>query len=162
MNPPDDSILTPQIEALIEYTFANKRLAVEAMQMAGPQHVALINGNIRIIGNNKRLAVLGDAVLAKVLCAAWFKARDTRDKPLEVADWARVRRDILSNEGLARQGFALGLDVCVITNGGNERVSPNMMATAVEALFGAIYEDGGDDAAQSVMISLGLLQHDLL
>jgi dsRNA-specific ribonuclease len=34
-----------------------------------------------------------------------------------------------------------------------------MMATAVEALLGAVYEDGGEAAVSGVMDHMGLAQH---
>lgn len=64
-----------KVEHLTGYNFTDKLLAAEAVQMAAPQ-VAVIHGSIRDLQNNKRLSVLGDAVLTKVLCGLWFSARD--------------------------------------------------------------------------------------
>jgi ribonuclease-3 len=69
-----------QIECLVGYTFTNKRLAAEAVQMAAPKIAIIDNDGFTGLDNNRRLAVLGDAVLAKILCAAWFKARDPQGK----------------------------------------------------------------------------------
>lgn len=68
-----------QIERLTDYTFADKLLAAEAAQMAAPQ-VAVIYGSFRGLPNNKRLSVLGDAVLTKALCGLWFNVRGRRGK----------------------------------------------------------------------------------
>jgi ribonuclease-3 len=67
-----------KVEGLLDYTFTEKRIAVEAVQMAAPQIACIYNGAFDGLNNNKRLSVLGDAVLAKVLCGAWFEARDPR------------------------------------------------------------------------------------
>jgi len=39
---------------------------------------------------------------------------------------------------------------------------PNLVATALEAVIGAVYQDGGDAAVQRVMQSLGFFDHELL
>jgi ribonuclease-3 len=67
-----------KVEGLLDYTFSEKRIAVEAVQMAAPQIACIYNGAFDALNNNKRLSVLGDAVLAKVLCGAWFEARNPR------------------------------------------------------------------------------------
>jgi ribonuclease-3 len=67
------------VEEMTRHVFANKLLCAEAVQMASPQTVVIYN-SILGVNNNKRLSILGDAVLAKVLCAAWFKARDSSGK----------------------------------------------------------------------------------
>ncbi|KAF2844648.1 ribonuclease III [Plenodomus tracheiphilus IPT5] len=158
MSNPDIFSRAPQIEAIVGYTFSNKTHAVEAVQMAAPQIATVVSGSISRVDNNRRLAVLGNAVLAKVLCAAWFGAHT----PLQLTDWDRLRNELLSNDTLAARGFNLGLDTCVITNAGNSGVSSKMMSTTVEAVIGAIYEDGGDDAVHLVLTNMGFFQHALL
>jgi ribonuclease-3 len=68
-----------------DYTFANKLLCAEAAQMASPMVDVIFNGGFRGVDNNKRLAILGDAVLQKVLCAAWFKTHDTHGRKLHLS-----------------------------------------------------------------------------
>tara|TARA_R110002003_G_scaffold1868_10_gene23648 strand:+ start:4761 stop:5018 length:258 start_codon:yes stop_codon:yes gene_type:complete len=67
------------VEEMTRDVFANKLLCAEAVQMASPQTVVIYN-SILGLNNNKRLSILGDAVLAKVLCASWFKVRDSSGK----------------------------------------------------------------------------------
>lgn len=71
-----------QIEAVLEhcYIFVDKSIAVEAVQMAAPQISAINGGFFICVNNNKRLAVLGDALLAKILCAAWIEGHDGHGK----------------------------------------------------------------------------------
>jgi len=69
-----------EVEESIGYTFSDRRIAVEAVQMAAPQIALIHNGAFLGLNNNKRLSVLGDAVLAKVLCGAWFDARNPNGK----------------------------------------------------------------------------------
>lgn len=68
-------IKAAQIELLIRYTFTDKLLAAEAVQMAAPRVTAAYRSLVGL-PNNKRLSVLGDAVLNKVLCSLWYNARD--------------------------------------------------------------------------------------
>jgi hypothetical protein len=68
-------ITAAQIELLTNHTFTDKLLAAEAVQMAAPNVAAISQSLFRELPNNKRLSVLGDAVLTKVLCGLWFNAR---------------------------------------------------------------------------------------
>jgi ribonuclease-3 len=166
-----------QVEQLTGYVFTNKLLAAEAVQMAAPQ-IAVIYGSFRGLPNNKRLSVLGDAVLAKTLCDLWFTARDRwgRYKPaislltteftksgnlLNTSDWNTLRNDMLSNDNLAQRGYSLGVGSCVFCNEGTT-VSAKMVAGTLQAIVGAVHQDGGDDAVLRVIEHLGFTQHPLL
>ncbi|KAI4713529.1 hypothetical protein J4E89_000975 [Alternaria sp. Ai002NY15] len=151
-----------EVEESIGYTFSDRRIAVEAVQMAAPQIALIHNGAFLGLNNNKRLSVLGDAVLAKVLCGAWFDARNPNGQVLSQAQWTQMRNDALSNDALARRAYQVGLDECVITADSKPVVSPKMAATTFEAVIGAVYQDGGDAAVQRVMQSLGFFDHELL
>lgn len=71
-----------KVEAILGYTFINKLLCAEAVQMAGPRATVNVEdgdsfaSKFRQVDNNKRLAVLGDAVLAKLLCEEWYQTTD--------------------------------------------------------------------------------------
>jgi ribonuclease-3 len=78
---------------------------------------------------------------------------------------SELQRDLVSNEPLATCGFSHDLDGCVITNAGHVgRISERMMATAVEAIVGAVFKDSGFDpeAVRTVMARLGFFKHQLL
>jgi ribonuclease-3 len=81
---------------------------------------------------------------------------------LSNAQWTSMRNELLSNDALARRAYKAGIDECVITADSNPAVSPRMVATALEAVIGAVYQDGGNDAVQRVMQSLGFFDHPLL
>lgn len=66
-----------KIELLTGYSFTDKLLAAEAVQMAAPT-VAVMYPTFRGLSNNKRLSILGDAILAKTLCGLWYSARNAR------------------------------------------------------------------------------------
>lgn len=65
-------------EAIIGHAFNQKDLLWEALQVAG-------SGQSRIGGRdttngNQRLALLGDVVMGKVLCDAWFDSGSRRGR----------------------------------------------------------------------------------
>lgn len=87
------------------------------------------------------------------------------DCPLRKGDMSALQRDLASEKGLAGRGFRHGLDECIIKNPGHSgRISDRMMATAVEAIIGAVYKDSGLDfgAVRAVMDKLGFFDHPLL
>lgn len=76
--------------------------------------------------------------------------------------WTTLRHELLGNENFGLVGMSHGLDACIISNGGTVRVTAGMVATALEAILGAVERDGGYDAFVGVMAHLGLTRHALL
>ncbi|KAF1916448.1 ribonuclease III domain-containing protein [Ampelomyces quisqualis] len=148
------------LEAMTGHKFTNKLICAEATQMAGPQVQIVYEGKFHSVPNNKRLAILGNAVLAKVLCTAWFES--TPGHIQSATQWNTLRNSQLSNEGLAQRGYDLGVADCIIMAGGTVTKTPKMVATTLEAIIGAVLWDGGDDAAAKVIKHLGFLTHELL
>ncbi|KAF2713010.1 ribonuclease III, partial [Pleomassaria siparia CBS 279.74] len=149
-----DSKVT-QAETILGYIFTHKLLCAEAIQMSAPREYVLMAGETRFVENNKRLAVLGDTALANALCKLWYQKRDVL-----AAAWTELRNDILGNAGLSQRGDDLGIGSLVISSHGyNGPASAKMVATTFEALVGAVYLDGGDDAVMHVVEHLGLNQH---
>jgi dsRNA-specific ribonuclease len=79
--------------------------------------------------------------------------------------WDNLRQQKLSNENLARMGFLIGVDECIIRNGGLSAASPRMVYKTVEAIFGAVFADAdaipgvdGQDALRAVFVHLGIDQ----
>ncbi|KAH9882272.1 hypothetical protein J1614_001444 [Plenodomus biglobosus] len=138
-----------EAERIFNYVWTDKAFCAEAAQMAAPQAALDFNGGCSIIQSNKRLAVLGNSVLSLVLSS----------RQLPVA-WDAARQQILSNIGLDQRGRPLGIGDIIITEAGHYGpVSTKMIATTFEAMFGAIYQDGGEAAVIAAVEHLGFHNH---
>ena len=101
--------------------------------------------------HNERLEFLGDAVLNCVVAKLVFDEFPDADE----GDLSRFRASLVSGESLAviaaeiDLGNQLRLGSGELKSGGFRRKS--ILADALEALFGAVYLDGGFDAAARVI-----------
>ena len=133
-----------EIEAALGYRFANRALLVEALTHA----IALGTGAVLSL---ERLEFLGDRVLA--LCLAVMLMERFPDE----APGALARRHaaLASRQTLVRVGREIGLSRHIRTQPdlGRRRgaLPPSMIEDACEALIGAVYRDGGHDAAREVI-----------
>lgn len=105
------------------------------------------------IPHNQRLEFLGDAVLGLVLTEKLYEQfPDFDEGPLTKARAKLVNRKTLAERA---RGLKLGEHLIVSrgeeTSGGRARVSA--LADAYEALLGAIFLDGGFDAARQFILS---------
>lgn len=98
-------------------------------------------------GHNERLEFLGDAVLNMAVSGLLYERHAGSDE----GDLTRVRAHLVREDSLHRVGLELGLpEVMRLSEGelrGGGALRPSILADAVEALIGAIYLDGGCDAA---------------
>ncbi len=103
------------------------------------------------VPHNERLEFVGDAVLNCVVALTLFE----RFPALPEGDLSRVRAGLVNKDTLAR--VADRMDVAAqlrlgegeLQSGGAQR--PSMLADALEAVFGAVFLDGGFAAARSVI-----------
>jgi ribonuclease-3 len=135
-------------ETIVRYQFNDKLACAKALSAYPSAH--FVQGAVHMLQRNDRMAVYGDVVAESYLCRRWL------DSGLSKAQWTTIVQDVLRNENLAAVGFAHGLDHCVVLHPGTAVVSPNTMATTVEAILGAAHVDGGDAALGHMMERLGL------
>jgi len=102
--------------------------------------------------HNQRLEYLGDAVLQLALSREIYDRYPNHDEgPL-----TKIRSQLVNQSSLAEQGRLLGLGEHLVLsrgeqiNGGRER--PSILADAYEALLGAIFLDGGFEAARAFIL----------
>lgn len=134
------------LEEKIGYRFRSPDLLEEALR-----HASLTEGKTR--KSYQRLEYLGDAVLN--LCIA---EETYRTFPYaEEGTLSKTRSAMINNRNLVRVGEKIGIpdilrvDSSVAGKGGG--VTPKMVADAVEAITGAIFLDGGYDAAKRFVIT---------
>jgi ribonuclease-3 len=104
--------------------------------------------------HNERLEFLGDGVLNCIVAAELY----LRHTALREGELSRQRASLVREQRLHEiaAGFALGdhlrLGEGELKSGGFRR--PSILADALEALIGAVYLDGGFDAAREVVVRL--------
>jgi len=112
--------------------------------------------------HNERLEFLGDAVLNCVVAMLVFREFASANE----GDLSRFRASLVSGEALAviaaeiDLGHQVRLGSGELKSGGFRRKS--ILADTLEALFGAIYLDGGFDAAAAVIERLFISRLDRL
>lgn len=135
------------LESRIQYVFRQPALLEEALS-----HPSLRYEKRKNLPDNQRLEFLGDSVLQLVLSAALYQRLPKADEGL----LTKLRTRIVSERPLARLARQLQLVDYIkmgrgeAANKGRERES--IQADALEALIGAIYIDGGLEAARAFVM----------
>jgi ribonuclease-3 len=101
--------------------------------------------------HNERLEFLGDAVLSLGVSSLLYARHGGSDE----GDLTRVRAHLVREDSLHRTALALGVpEVLRMSEGelrGGGALRPSLLADAVEAVIGAVFLDGGYDAAQGLV-----------
>ncbi len=132
----------------LKYTFENPEYLTAALTHRSASAAA--NGEDAGPGeaDNQRLEFLGDAVLDLVISDVLYH----HDPRLREGDMSRIRAGLVCEARLAEVARRLDLGQALILGpgeahaGGRDKTS--VLADAVEALLGAVYLDGGLDAAK--------------
>jgi ribonuclease-3 len=101
--------------------------------------------------HNERLEFLGDAVLSTAVSALLYERHGESDE----GDLTRVRAHLVREDSLHRVAVLLGLPEALrlsegeMRGGGAQR--PSILADALEAVIGAVFLDGGFEAAQTLV-----------
>lgn len=138
-----------RLRAALNYAFRQPGLLEEALthRSAAPRH-------------NERLEFLGDALLNLVIAEYLFQCYPQASE----GELSRLRATLVKGEALAElaRGLKLGEELRLgqgeLRSGGPQRES--ILADALEAIFGAVYLDGGLDACRALI--LRLYQDDLV
>lgn len=101
--------------------------------------------------HNERLEFLGDAVLNLAVSGLLYERFAASDE----GDLTRVRAHLVREDSLHKLALQLGLpEVLRLSDGelrGGGAQRPSILADAVEAIIGAVYLDGGFEAAHGVV-----------
>jgi len=98
-------------------------------------------------GDYQRLEFLGDGVLGCVVAGELY----TRFPHLDEGKLSQLRAMLVREGSLAEAAGALGIGERLLL--GAVRPQPSMLADALEALFGAVFLDGGYEAARGVVLA---------
>lgn len=131
------------MEAILGHRFARPELLAEALT----HRSAALSGRIQA-RSNERLEFLGDRVLG-LLIAEWLAERhpDENEGGLGRRLAALVSQPVLA-EIAADLGLAAALSVAPSESRAGVRKLATVLADAMEAVIGALYLDGGLDAAR--------------
>ena len=133
----------PSIERAIGYVFSSRSI----------QDQALTHRSFGAV-HNERLEFLGDSVLNCVIAQALYE----RFSEVRAGDLSRLRANLVRQETLAEVAQRLGLGEKLrlgegeLKSGGFRR--PSILADALEALFGAVFVDGGFEQARKTILML--------
>ena len=135
------------LEGRLGYKFRNGLLLAEALT-----HPSLSLERRDFPFDNQRLEFLGDAVLQLVITEQLYRLfPDFSEGRL-----TKLRTRIVSRPALKQLALNIGLGECLMmgrgeeSSGGRERAST--LADAFESIVGAIYLDGGFDAARNFLM----------
>ena len=135
------------IQVRLGWTFRDPQLLKLALS-----HPSVVHGQADNLQHNQRLEFLGDAVLSLVLTKELYE----RFPSVGEGPLTKARAQMVNRRALAEQARRLGLGECLImshgeeTSGGRHRQSA--LADAFEALVGAIFLDGGVEAARDFLL----------
>ena len=106
------------------------------------------------VESNERLEFLGDAVLGLVVTDHIFLTYPG----LPEGELAKVRASVVNSAALAEVAAELDVGRALLLGKGEDssggREKPSILADAMEALIGAVYLDGGWDAAARLVMGL--------
>ncbi len=139
--------LKPDIQETLGYHFRDAQLLARALT-----HSSWAGERKKKAADNERLECLGDSVLQLVLTEHLYR------KGLSEVQISRIRAGRVRGTELARAAAELSLGDYIKLGKGEEetggRKKTSILAGALEAVIGAVYLDGGYDAAWQFIIGL--------
>lgn len=138
------------LQMRLGYGFADETLLTAALT-----HKSFANeSGDASVAHNERLEFLGDAVLDLVVSQYLFEHLPGFNE----GDMSRIRSEVVSERSLSEVANRLDLGRYLHLGRGEERSGgrgkASLLANALEAVFGAVFRDGGFQAAQRVIKSL--------
>ena len=122
----------------IGYTFRNPQLLAQALTQSG----------VNAQNNNERLEFIGDRVLGLTVAQMLYTMYPNEKE----GELARRHAVLVSTETLARVACDLELDKSLHHGHMTAGRVRHILANGMEAVFGAIFIDGGFDAAREVIM----------
>jgi ribonuclease-3 len=139
----DDSRSLEECQEVIGYRFRDPKHLLEALTHA--------SGANHRLASNERLEFLGDAILGAVVCELLFrKYPDSQEGEL-----TRIKSIVVSRHTCARISASLGIEEFLLMGkgmGSHDHTPPSVLSDVFESLIGAIFLDGGMDAAKHFIL----------
>ena len=132
--------MTADLRERLGYSFRRPELLAQALthRSHGARH-------------NERLEFVGDAVLNCVVAHALYD----RFPDIDEGELSRVRASLVNRDTLAEIARRLSLNDAILLGEGEQKSGgpdrPSILADALEALYGAVFLDGGFEAARAVI-----------
>lgn len=148
----------PEIESRIAYTFNDKSLLALAFV-----HRSFVNENREILNeHNERLEFLGDSVLGVLIAEFLFKSLPEKPE----GELSHLRSRLVEASSCISYIQKLDVESFLLLSRG-ERMNPgrgrdSILADLFEAIIGAIYIDGGIEAAKNFLFDNFLNEIDLI
>lgn len=138
-----------ELQTALEYNFKEEQLLIIALT-----HSSWVNENDSNSNHNERLEFLGDAVLEICISEELFK----RHLEAREGELTRMRSNLVNTRMLVILARELQLDRYLLLARGEEnqggRQRDALLADTMEAVFGAIFIDGGFLCAKNVITKL--------
>ena len=136
-----------ELEALIGYTFRNSVLIERALT-----HTSRANElSLGHLASNERLEFLGDAVLEEVISSFLYVSLPEKEE----GSLTKLRASVVCERSLAMAARKISLDEFIRLGRGEElsggRQRDSIVSDCLEAVFGAVFLDGGREAAAKVI-----------
>lgn len=136
-----------ELEKKIGYNFNDRELMLRALT-----HSSYANEKKKLRENNERLEFLGDAVLEMIASSCIFQ----ENPQMQEGEMTKLRASLVCEPTLASCAREFELDKFLLLGKGEEvtggRERDSVVSDAFEALIGAVYLDGGLDAARNLVV----------
>ena len=143
------------IEQSLGYAFTDRSLLETALT-----HTSFVKGDGKGAVHNERMEFLGDAVLELIVSEHLYHAYPN----LQEGKMTRMRARLVCEDALFSAAKELGLPERLRLSHGEEqsggRGKPSVVSDAMEAVIGAVFLDGGMEAAKALVMGrvVGLLE----
>ena len=139
-----------QLESLLEYTFNDPNLLIQALTHPSYLHEVAAYGG----GDYQRLEFLGDAVLGMLLAEILY----TRYPEWHEGDLSQLRSRLAGQDVLAERARTMGIVQFFLLGRGEEqtggREKDSILADVLESVLAALYLDGGLESARMLVTRL--------
>ncbi|HWE36128.1 MAG TPA: ribonuclease III [Isosphaeraceae bacterium] len=139
----DEELLLEYCQRALDYDFRDPSFLRAALTHA--------SGADHRLASNERLEFLGDAILGAIVCELlYLKFPDYQE-----GDLTRIKSVVVSRRTCAKISQELGFQEFLIMGkgmGASEQTPSSILADLFESLVGAIYLDGGMEAAKDFVV----------